>query len=224
MRGRVAAAAQKGKPPIGLIFSEDKNDADALTHLTSALWPDAPRFKYMRKPLVLIRDRQQAEARKQNAASIANAVRAESVLHDVKVVIAHRDCDAVEPAHEAQAEAIKTELEAAGVTTVIPATPAWEMEAWWFLWPEAVAAVHQKWTQLRRFGNHGMLKDAKEVLRRDLRNKTTRREYEESDAGKIAEKVRTLNIVERQQGTCTSFTEFRRGVCLVAGIDPDSHS
>jgi hypothetical protein len=221
MSSRRSAGIQRGKPTIGLIFGEDKNDADALARLTEALWPGAPRFKYMRKPLVLIRNRQEAEDRKQNAAGIADAVRAESVLHDVAVVIAHRDCDAVEPAHELQAQAIRSELEAAGVRNVIPAAPAWETEAWWFLWPDAVAAVHSKWTRLRRTGNHGMIKDAAEELARDLRNKSTRREYEKSDAGKIANNVRVLGLIDRCKGTSASFAAFRHRVRVIAGLETE---
>ncbi|HEX7690042.1 MAG TPA: hypothetical protein VF453_20210 [Burkholderiaceae bacterium] len=219
MSSRKLGATLRSRAKIGLIFGEDKNDADALARLAEALWPDAPRFKYVRKPLVLIRSRQEAEDRKRNAAGIADAIRAEGVLHDVAVVIAHRDCDAVEPAHELQAHTIRSELENAGVKNVIPAAPAWETEAWWFLWPDAVAAVHSKWTRLKRVGNHGMIKDAAEQLARDLRNKSTRREYEKSDAGAIANNVRNFGLIDRCTGTSASFLDFRRRVRVVAGLE-----
>jgi hypothetical protein len=213
--------SRRPKAPVGLIFAEDKNDADSLIHLTRAIWPEGPTLKYRRKPMVLVRDAQEAQARKKNADDIAGVVKAEAVEADVRLVIAHRDCDAVEPAHEKRSRAVKEALEAAGLENVVPAVPAWEIEAWWFLWPDAVASVHSKWTKLKRSGNHGMIKDAKEALRNDLKNNTTQRVYEESDSATIAEKVRNGNLIDQHRGTCASFTAFRDRIRVVAGLDED---
>jgi hypothetical protein len=157
-----------------------------------------------------------AEARKKNAANIAAVVKAKAVLADVKVVVAHQDCDAVEPAHEGLADAIKAELEAAGVPNVIAVAPAWEMEAWWFLWPDAVAAVNSRWRRLSRRGNHGMIQNVKEELRRDLRNQGVR-DYEESDSPKIAAQVRIKGLIGTKRGTSDSFEAFAVRVRQVMG-------
>ena len=201
------SAAHKNRLPCGLAFCEDKNDADSLIELIAAIWPGAPRITYSRKPLVLIRDAAAAEARKKNGADIAAVVRAKQVLADVKLVVAHQDCDAVEPAHELLGAAIRTNLEAAGVPNVIAVAPAWEIEAWWFLWPDAVAAVNSRWRRLSRKGNHGMIRDVKSRLRRDLRT-TGARDYEESDSAKIASHVRTKGLIETKIGTSGSFEAF----------------
>ncbi len=208
--------AHKIRVPCGLAFCEDKNDSDSLVELVSAIWPNAPKITYSRKPLVLIRDAAVAEARKKNAANIAAVVKAKAVLADVKVVVAHQDCDAVEPAHEGLADAIKAELEAAGVPNVIAVAPAWEMEAWWFLWPEAVAAVNSRWRRLSRRGNHGMIQNVKEELRRDLRNQGVR-DYEESDSPKIAAQVRIKGLIGTKRGTSDSFEAFAVRVRQVMG-------
>jgi hypothetical protein len=219
--GRPAASEKSASAQVGLVFAEDKNDADSLIQLTRAIWPAAPTMKYRRKPMVLVRDIQAAQARKKNAEDIAGVVRAEEVDAEVRLIIAHRDCDDYEPAHEREARAVRKALEEAGLKNVVPATPAWEIEAWWFLWPDAVASVHAKWTKLKRRGNHGMIKDAKEALAGDLKNKATQRVYEESDSEAIARSVRSSNSIDNRVGTCGSFTEFRSRIRVVAGLDPD---
>jgi hypothetical protein len=199
--------AHKLRLPCGLAFCEDKNDSDSLVELVLAIWPEAPKITYSRKPLVLIRDAAVAEARKKNAANIAAVVKARDVLADVRLVVAHQDCDAVEPAHKSLADAIRTELEAAGVPNVIAVAPAWEIEAWWYLWPEAVAAVNSRWRKLTRKGNHGMIQNVKEQLRRDLHTQGVRH-YEESDSAKIAAQVRNRGLIGKKLGTSDSFEAF----------------
>jgi hypothetical protein len=163
----------------------------------------------------LIRDQKEAERRKKNAADVAAVVNAATIDTEVVFVIAHQDCDALEPAHHTLNTKIAVELGAVGISNVVPVAPAWEIEAWWFLWPDAVANVNSKWNRLRRKGNHGMIVNAKEALRRDLRNKATR-DYEESDSGRIAEQVRALGIVANQTGSSESFRDFAARIDAIA--------
>lgn len=202
-----AARGRRVRPKIGLVFCEDENDAESLKNLTSALWPDSPRIDYCRKPIILLRDLRAAEDRKRNIQNVVSVVKAKQVLNSVSFVIAHADCDACEPAHVTLAKNIKTELENAGVPSVIPATPAWEMETWWYLWPAAVSAVNNKWNKLKRSGNHGMIKDAKEQFRRDLRTPESRN-YEESDSRRISLKVKELGIIGKKVGVSESYAAF----------------
>lgn len=207
-RGTSKALPTAGRrAPIGVIFSEDSNDAESIKKLIKALWPSAPRIEYSRRPLILIKGQRDAEKRKKNAANVAAAIRAMKVRENIIFVIAHQDCDAVEPAHDSLRRSILEELGSVDVPHVIAVTPAWEMEAWWFLWPDAVAATNSKWKRLRRTGNHGMIRDAKEQLRRDLRHKSTR-DYEESDSPRIAEQVAKLGLVARRTGFCASLDLF----------------
>lgn len=194
------------KPSVGLVFAENKNDADSLAILAKALRPGAPPMAHRRRPLVLIKDRKAAEAKK-NAKLIAGIVKAESVRANVEFVIAHQDCDAVEP-HEFVAEKIKIAITNEGIKNVIPVAPAWEIEAWWYLWPDAVAGVNSKWRRLTRRANHGLIMNAKETLRRDLRNQGTA-DYVESDSIKIAKKVCELGIVRKKTGNAPSFDSFQ---------------
>ena len=209
----ITSKSKKSRADRALVFAENQNDGDALEHLAAAIWEQAPPIHYRRKPLVLIKGRNKAEARK-NAEMIAQVVRAESVLYNVTFVIAHQDCDSVEP-HEPVAAQIKAEITEAGVQNVIAVAPAWELEAWWYLWPTAVASVNSKWKRLSRKGNHGMLSNAKETLTRDLRAPGTS-DYRESDSIKIAKYVREKKLVAQRTGIAPSFDSFETAVLEVS--------
>jgi len=204
------------KPSVGLVFAENKNDADSLAVLAKAIRPGVPPIAHRRRPLVLIKDRKAAEVKK-NAKVIAGIVKAESVRANVKFVIAHQDCDAVEP-HEPVADKIKAAITSEGIENVIPAAPAWEIEAWWYLWPDAVAGVNSKWRRLTRRANHGLIINAKESLRRDLRNQGAA-DYVESDSIKIANKVFELGIVRRKTGSAPSFDSFQAEIERIVAAD-----
>ena len=215
MAGKAVRPDGRARRVIGLLFCEDQNDAESLKNLVVAIWPAAPRIEYCRKPLILVRDLNRAQERKKNASKVMAIVKAKRELAEVRFVIAHQDCDAVEPAHTALASKIRDELTEEGVPNVVPAAPAWEIEAWWYQWPRAVAAVNSKWRPLNRTGNHGMLTNAKEMLRRDLRANGAR-DYEESDSPRIAQKVKELGILNLRTGTCGSFIAFRDVIARVA--------
>lgn len=211
---KVGGGVVRRKPRIGLVFCEDENDAESLKNLAAAIWPGIPRVDYCRKPLILMRDRKAAEARKKNAADVLAVLKAKEVTSSVGFVIAHQDCDSIEPAHVALAAKIREELERQQIQNVVAVAPAWETEAWWYLWPAAVAAANSKWRPLSRTGNHGMITNAKEQLRRDLRSSRAR-DYEESDSRKISSNVRVMNILDCQTGTCSSFNDFKVAILEV---------
>jgi hypothetical protein len=98
------------KPSCVLIFGESDNDREALRELSRALRPDLPKLEKRSKPLVLVKGRARANAH-ENIEKIAAVVRAERVRSDVKLVIAHEDCDQIEPAHEQLADEIERLLE-----------------------------------------------------------------------------------------------------------------
>lgn len=196
------------KPPIILVFGEDENDREAIAELTRALRPDLPRPQSRRKPQVLVKGRENAKARK-NAVDVDKVVRAELVRRRVLFVIAHEDCDAVEPAHLALSERIEAHLANRGLVA-IAATPAWELEAWWFLWPQAALRVNSKWRNPSRRGSAtGRIENAKEAWRRALRpTREKTRDYVESDSPKIARAVRELDIVGDLDARSDSFARF----------------
>lgn len=82
-----------------LVFGEDENDQKAISELVHAIRSDAPRIELRRKPLILMKGRPDS-AVLNNAERVAKVVRADAVRFDVRLVLAHQDCDAVEPAHE----------------------------------------------------------------------------------------------------------------------------
>jgi len=195
-----------------VIFGEDDNDRKAVKELILALHPNARGIKILmrRKPLVLMKGRTRERTRS-NAQDIANIIRAERVRHDVKFILAHQDCDDVEPAHLRLSKEITDSMEKFGVKAV-PVTPAFEMEAWWFLWPDAVIAFNSNWNRPSMSGKHvGMVRDAKEALMRAVTKGNKRaqsRPYRESDAPLIAEKVRELGIVNKKDASSDSFELF----------------
>lgn len=215
-RGRQAGGTGKALPRTLLVFGEDDNDREAIRHLVAALRPDAPGFQKRRRPLVLVKGRQPQRAR-DSLDEIAKVVRADRCRFDVRGVIAHEDCDDVEPAHEELARSIEDGLARRDVRA-IAATPAWETEAWWFLWPSAVAAVHAGWRRLARKGERvGLIHNAKEELRRSLRPLTGTkrggtRDYQESDSARIAQQVREQGIVGSPDARSESWDRFARRV------------
>lgn len=215
---RAKKRSRKALPPTILVFGESLNDIKALTELVQAIHPECPRPQARRQPLVLVKGRKEAEQRKA-AADIAAVVRADETRWNVRLVVAHEDADEVEPAHVKVAEDIEKVLEAEDITAVA-AVPAWEIEAWWYLWPEAVLAVNRRWRHPNRKGAEvGTLVDAKEQLTRDLRPKDKRkpktRDYEEGDSVEIAKAVRDLEIVDSPHAVSRSFSRFSTGVRTV---------
>ena len=198
----------KKRRPVVLVFGESENDRSALRHLLLALRDDCPKVETRRRPMVLIKGRKRAEQRKA-ASSLAEVVRADRARRDVRLVVVHEDADAVEPADEQLADDMLAVLSEEGLPAV-PAVPAWEMEAWWYQWPDAVLAVNSKWRHPNRQGRHvGKLERAKERLVQDLRPKKQRtRDYEESDSPEIAKHVREQGTVDTLAARSDSWTRF----------------
>lgn len=203
------ARGKKSRPKVVLVFGEDDNDRETLRQLAVAIRPDTPKLEKRRKPLVLMRDRE-AAARKKNADGIAAQVKRDQKRFDVRGLIAHQDCDAIEPAHEALAQSIRSQLSVLDVP-IVAATPAWEMETWLYLWPDAAPAHVVGWRRPARTGaNVGKLTDAKERYRRDVRPLDKRvRDYVESDAPHIVKKAQALQLINKLDAKSESYIAFR---------------
>jgi hypothetical protein len=202
-----------------VILGESDNDRAALAELVRALCPDA-RIKVLRRPLVLIKGVRSGQVPK-NADLVAEAVRATAVREAVTCVFAHEDADDVEPNDEAIAERIRSALVNAGTPGDVHAVvPAWELEAWWFLWPGIVAACYQRWVAPNTSTPPGQLSNAKERLRRSVRprNMSAKQrkrfpDYRESDSVKIAAAIRQAGEADAPpRGLCRSYDRFRDGV------------
>jgi hypothetical protein len=198
-----------------LIFGEDDNDRRALIHLIQGLLPEGhnPKIEARRRPIILSR---QARARLAMSTEIGALWRAERRRGRSVLVVVHRDCDAVEPAHVWESEALKKELHDVGVTDVVAATPAWEIETWWMLFPEALARVRGCWRAVDYSNREvGRIEDAKERLRRDLRpiGQAARNrcpDFTESDGIRVAQEIRKGGLAARPSGArCSSFETFK---------------
>ena len=199
------------KPAI-LIFAEHRHDQDTLDELARGLRKDLPRAQKPKRPMVLMRGREAALKRK-NAQSLLAQVERFQRLWDVKLVIAHEDCDAVEPAHEDRIQDLTHQLSGHGFP-VVPAAPAWEMETWLYLWPDAALKVNSRWRRPSRTGKRvGLIPNAKEQLRRDLRPSDAAargvRDYDESDCARIAGHVRESGKIDRIDAQSASYERFR---------------
>ena len=190
VRRRPAQSRARRQPRI-LVFGEDENDTKVIATLIGAACPSLKAsIKAFRRPPVLVRDAQ-PEQLPDRVAQIAALIDAEAVDGDVLAVFLHEDCDAVEPAHVALSSKIEAAFMKNGYQ-VIGVAPAWEMEAWLFQWPNAVAAHRSKWRSVASYRgrNVGLIVDAKEELIRALRPQGSTggavRDYRESDAPAIA--------------------------------------
>ncbi len=119
-RGGRGSKLAEEREPVVLVFGESDNDRRAIQHLLRGLRKDL-RVELRRDPLVLIKGANPANA-KSNAEKIAALARADP--RRVLAVVAHQDCDAVEPAHEAAAAKIESELASAGCPRPSCATSA----------------------------------------------------------------------------------------------------
>lgn len=181
-----------------LVFGESTYDTSAICRLVVGLRPEMKgRIESRRAPLVLVKGRRAAEQRK-NAVEVSKVVKAAVSKGDrVVAVVAHQDCDDLEPSHEHIGAQIERQYAAAGIPSPIAATPAWEIETWWLLFPEAVQHIVPSWT---RPDGHlgkdlGRIANSKEVLRRSVRNSRAQREYSETDSPAIAAAIVELGLL-----------------------------
>lgn len=176
-----------------LVFGEDHNDRAAISYLIKAIVPNGSKIgvKAIRSPIVLAKAAR-PEKRKKMAEEIAGFARGFEKVGKKVTVVAHRDCDDYEPAHINQTKLLEQDLKSAGVSSAVAATPAWEIESWWMLFPKAIETVRPSWARVD-YGNRnvGKIQNAKETLTRDLRpsNNPRCKDFHESDGAKVAEHV-----------------------------------
>lgn len=201
-----------------LIFGEGKDDYDrrAIEHLIHALAPAGVtiRSRRHRKPIILDRG-----ANRRRRLRMAEEV---AILEDEEwrtassqyrvVVVGFHDCDALEPAHREEGRRIEADLAGRGVRRPVAAVPAWCIEAWWILFPEALARTRQCWRPIKVPGNVGSIPRAKEHLRQALRNTAigSCRDYHEGDSVTIARHVRECGLAsDARTGRSASLVRFR---------------
>jgi hypothetical protein len=213
---REKGAARK-RPPLVLVFGEDENDRASLRELIEALREDlAGKVQTRREPLVLIKNAKPEDV-PDRAKRIADTVDISRATHDIVCVFAHEDQDDFEPKHEETCKKIEEALERAGCPAHA-VVPAWELEAWWFMWPSAVQAVRPKsWRAPDDYlGKEvGKIKDAKEELKKRVVPKDLKPEkrkgfqtYQESDSPSIARQVRDKRLARQPGARSASYARF----------------
>lgn len=208
------ARSKKSKPKRILVFGEDDNDTKFIHEMLLGLCPEFNGMvKTFRKPPILIKDCDPTKV-PGRVEIIKKLIDAEATSCEVVCVFAHEDCDDFEPAHTKLSRKIEEGFAEAGYH-VHAVTPAWETEAWLFLWPEAVSDYRSGWRSLERFRGRdvGKIRNAKEELVRSLRpqgkGSARSRDYRESDAPMIAGKVREMGLANSPAGRSASYDAFR---------------
>ena len=119
---------RKPLPKAVLVFGESDNDCKAIKELAEGLRPAlSGHVQIRRRPLVLVKGVTPDELEKR-VRDLSRQVNAERVRFDVRGVLIHEDCDAVEPAHVELAKRYADRFRDADYR-VHPVLPAWELEA-----------------------------------------------------------------------------------------------
>ena len=210
------------KDVLFLVYGEDGFDREALCNLIHAIIGNRSDVQVMpvKRPIILRRDASSAK-RLSMTAEIAGFEMAFRGRARKICVVAHRDCDACEPAHIQEQQDLEVQLKLHDVKYPIAATPAWEMEAWWYLFPAALEKTRKCWSKIAIGSkNVGMIVNAKEALRRDLRPKgkgaSKCRDYTEGDAVLISRNVRDdPSLIDKITAQSESFIAFHRAVLKV---------
>ena len=201
-----------------LVFGEDPHDCAAVRILVEGLRPDLAgrvSVQQRRAPMTLVRGLDAARARSL-ARKVVMTARAEEAKRATRVraCVLHKDTDAVEPSSAALADEIRHAY-AGCPGLVVPAVAAWEVEAWWYLFPDAVATTRATWrAPTQHVGRDtGLVVSPKESLKRDVRPAGGRRTaafvtYAEADSEAIARAIVDGGHLRRPRGTSTSWEAF----------------
>lgn len=207
--GRKQSPKKKDKKKIALVFGESENDTKALTLILRHIWAETGWvIEARKKPPVLIKDAKISDV-PSRVSKIMGIVRAASVDAEVMAVVAHEDCDAVEPAHQSLQEKIEAAFSGEDLQ-VLPATPAWETETWLMLWPDAFPEVVSSWPVLEKYRNRnvGSIVDAKEELAHAVVATGSKRAYRESDAPTVFSIVINKGWLRATRAKSDSWSSF----------------
>lgn len=203
--------------PQVIVVGEDFLDAQALAELVRALCPRLV-VTPLRRPLRLRRGPTTGtpDVMVDKVLPVLRAA-LDAPGSEVRCIFVHADADAVAPADAALSHRIEAAL--AGLPVPVHAVvPAWELEAWWFLWPDACTAVVQAWRAPDGYVGRrvDLIPHAKEEFRRAVRASSrgskSKRDYRVSDAPSIARAVRDSGKVRTPSAKSEAFERFRTDV------------
>jgi hypothetical protein len=194
--------AQRHARGAVLVFGESRNDSDSIAELVIAANPSLRgRVRPLPRPTSLTRTAGALAVRRW-VDDIATAIRGhQAVQGPVTAVLVHRDADGPDPG-ETVAAALQCQLASLGGHPVVPVQA---MEAWWFLFPDAVEAVRPGvWRNCmprRRRDVETIDQPKHELIRRTGARKGA--PYAEADSPAIARKVREQ--AQEPLGTSVSY-------------------
>ncbi|MGH3834663.1 MAG: hypothetical protein ACRDSF_03005 [Pseudonocardiaceae bacterium] len=177
-----------------LVFGESVNDSQSILHLLiGANVSLAGRVRSVRRPVSLTRDAKPNTVRDW-VNELRRTVRAfEAVNGRVAAVVVHRDADGHDP-NGAVAADLARQLTALDGHPVVPVQA---IEAWWFLFPDAVEAVRPRtWKGKlpRQPRNVELINRPKKALQQATQGRGTP-EYAESDSPIIAAYIREKSLI-----------------------------
>lgn len=177
-----------------LVFGESVNDSQSIMHLLiGANAPLASRVRPLRRPVSLTRDAK-PNAVRDWVDELRRTVQAfEAVNGRVAAVVVHRDADGHDPNGAVAADLARQ------LTTLDghPVVPVQAIEAWWFLFPEAVEAVRPRaWKDSlpRQPRDVELIDQPKNALQQATRGRRAP-EYAESDSPTIAAYIREKSLI-----------------------------
>jgi hypothetical protein len=172
-----------------LVFGESRNDSDSIAALVLSANPRLQgRVRALPRPTSLTRTAGTAAVRRW-VDEIEMAIRAhEAARGPVTAVLVHRDADRADPS-ETVAATLRQQLASSAGHPVVPVQA---MEAWWFLFPDAVEAVRPRaWRGCmprRRRDVEGIDRPKHELIARTAAKGGV--PYTEADSPAIARKIR----------------------------------
>ena len=196
--------------PVVVLAGEDANDRRGLRILLESFCPE------MRGRIVEINDPVRLRAAsEQNLTARVNKLcrlvraRATREAADLACVFVHEDLDRVDGA---EYDIVRDRVQAALVKEFGAAhyvLPVWEMEAWLFLFPDALTRLVKSWQVPAQYRNRdtGSLSDPKKILMQKVGGSARR--YRESDAPDVLGHAVELGCVDRPEGTNRSWQRFR---------------
>lgn len=184
-RARLGAAARRA---VVLVFGESINDSKSVEHLLVAANPHlAGRVRARPTPTSLTRHARLPAVRNW-IGELRNVVRATQATGvPVAAVVVHRDADGPDLRGQVAADLTQQLAELDGKAVV----PVQAIEAWWFLFPDAVEAIRPgtwKGKLPRRGRDVETIDRPKDALQRATRTKNGL-EYAESDSPVIAKHI-----------------------------------
>lgn len=190
----MTSSPRPNKKGAVLVFGESVNDSQSILHLLiGANESLASRVRSLRRPVSLTRDAK-LNAVRDWVDELRRTVQAfEAVNGCVGAVVVHRDADGHDPGGAVAAD-LAQQLAALNGHPVVPVQA---IEAWWFLFPDAVEAVRPRaWKDKlpRRPRNVELIDRPKKALQQATQGRRAP-EYAESDSPIIAAYIREKSLI-----------------------------